>query len=171
MRSRAFEAARSGAFLCVTMLAAGPAAAQLTIRVTSVPTASPTGATIYIAGNFNEWNPAAPEYALSRGADGVWSITFPDSVRGPIEFKFTRGSWPTVETTASGREVANRRFTVPAIGASTLDVSIAGWALAARLDRDRQFLHDRLAGTRLVALPKGTAKAVAVPPAPAADAS
>lgn len=52
-----------------------------------------------------------------------------------------------------------------------LAVGVAGWALTARFDRDRQFLHDRLAGTRLVALPKRTAKASAVPPAPAAEAS
>jgi len=32
-------------------------------------------------------------------------------------------------------------------------VGVAGWALTAFLDRDRQFLHDRLAGTRLVSLP------------------
>jgi len=31
---------------------------------------------------------------------------------------------------------------------------IALWALTAFLDKDRQFLHDRLAGTRLVQLPK-----------------
>jgi uncharacterized RDD family membrane protein YckC len=31
---------------------------------------------------------------------------------------------------------------------------MVAWALTAFLDRDRQFLHDRLAGTRLVQLPK-----------------
>jgi uncharacterized RDD family membrane protein YckC len=28
------------------------------------------------------------------------------------------------------------------------------WSLTALFDKDRQFLHDRLAGTRLVQLPK-----------------
>jgi uncharacterized RDD family membrane protein YckC len=32
-------------------------------------------------------------------------------------------------------------------------VGVAVWALTAFLDRDRQFLHDRLLGTRLVSLP------------------
>jgi uncharacterized RDD family membrane protein YckC len=36
----------------------------------------------------------------------------------------------------------------------TMGVGILGWALTAFLDRDRQFLHDRLLGTRLVSLPK-----------------
>jgi uncharacterized RDD family membrane protein YckC len=39
------------------------------------------------------------------------------------------------------------------IGAA-IAVGVIGWGLTAFLDRDRQFLHDRLAGTRIVALPK-----------------
>jgi uncharacterized RDD family membrane protein YckC len=33
-------------------------------------------------------------------------------------------------------------------------VGIVAWALTAFLDKDRQFLHDKLAGTRLISLPK-----------------
>ena len=33
-------------------------------------------------------------------------------------------------------------------------IGMAVWALASRLDPDRQFLHDRLSGTRLTAVPK-----------------
>ena len=50
----------------------------------------------------------------------------------------------------------------PALGA--ILVGIAAWSLTAFFDKDRQFLHDKLAGTRLVQLPplekkKKTAKA------------
>jgi uncharacterized RDD family membrane protein YckC len=38
--------------------------------------------------------------------------------------------------------------------AAVLAAGIAAWALTAFLDKDRQFLHDRLAGTRLVQMPK-----------------
>jgi uncharacterized RDD family membrane protein YckC len=38
--------------------------------------------------------------------------------------------------------------------AAILAVGVVAWGLTAFLDRDRQFLHDRLAGTRVVALPK-----------------
>ena len=48
--------------------------------------------------------------------------------------------------------------------AAVYTLGIAAWALTAFLDKDRQFLHDRLAGTRLVQLPKAGAK-------PAADAA
>ena len=33
-------------------------------------------------------------------------------------------------------------------------LGIVAWALTAFLDKDRQFLHDRVAGTRLISLPK-----------------
>jgi uncharacterized RDD family membrane protein YckC len=45
---------------------------------------------------------------------------------------------------------------------------VAAWSLTAFLDKDRQFLHDRLAGTRLVQLPK---KASSKPAADAAQAA
>ena len=35
-----------------------------------------------------------------------------------------------------------------------LAIGIVAWSLTAFLDKDRQFLHDKLAGTRLIALPK-----------------
>ena len=38
--------------------------------------------------------------------------------------------------------------------AITLGIGLVAWALTAFLDKDRQFLHDRIAGTRLIALPK-----------------
>jgi uncharacterized RDD family membrane protein YckC len=38
--------------------------------------------------------------------------------------------------------------------AAALGINIIAWGLTAFLDKDRQFLHDRLAGTRLISLPK-----------------
>ncbi|MDQ2819277.1 MAG: RDD family protein [Pseudomonadota bacterium] len=38
--------------------------------------------------------------------------------------------------------------------ALTMAIGIVVWALTAFLDKDRQFLHDKLAGTRLISLPK-----------------
>lgn len=44
-------------------------------------------------------------------------------------------------------------------------VGMAVWALLALLDKDRQFLHDRVAGTRLVQLPKPAKNTAAQPSA------
>src|SRR5688500_5400774 len=98
-------------------LMATPAAAQLTVRLDSVP-AIPADAPIYVAGSFNAWNPGDDAYRLRQEAGG-YAITLPETVRGPIEFKFTRGSWQTVETDAAGAQVGNRSFTVPDAGAAT----------------------------------------------------
>ena len=38
--------------------------------------------------------------------------------------------------------------------AGAVAIGIVAWALTAFLDKDRQFLHDKLAGTRLISLPK-----------------
>lgn len=38
--------------------------------------------------------------------------------------------------------------------AGVIAAGVLGWAMTALFDKDRQFLHDRLAGTRLVTVPK-----------------
>jgi len=103
------------------------AGAGLTIRLTSVPAGTPADATIYVAGTFNNWNPAAPEYRLTPRQHGEYAITLPDSVRGPVEFKFTLGSWDATELDSAGGGVANRTFSVPAKGAATYTGTVAAW--------------------------------------------
>src|SRR5690349_18355195 len=107
-------------------LCAAPASAQLTIRAT-LPPDTPADAAVHVAGPFNGWNPGAAAWRLARQPDGTWAITLPDSVRGPVELKLTRGSWATVETTAGGADVPNRTAVVPPSGAATLDVAVGGW--------------------------------------------
>jgi predicted alpha/beta superfamily hydrolase len=107
-----------------------PGAAQLTVRV-AVPAA--TADSVYIAGNFNGWNPGNPAYRLTAEGPGRYAITLPADVRGPIEFKFTRGSWEKVEVDSAGGGVENRRFTVPAGGAATWTGRIGGWQDPAKI--------------------------------------
>ncbi|SDX41671.1 alpha/beta hydrolase-fold protein [Hymenobacter psychrophilus] len=100
--------------------------AQTTIRVAAVPTATPTTDQLYLAGSLNNWAPGSPAHALARQPDGSYELTLPASVTGPVEFKFTRGSWATVETDAKGQDVANRRQTLTGAPA-TLKLTVAGW--------------------------------------------
>ena len=99
--------------------------AQLTITVTSVPIATPLNSDIYISGNFNSWNPGLPGYILTDHHDGTYSITI-SPTPGTLEFKFTRGSWETVEGTAAGGYSPNRTYTYNG-GVQNTEVSIAGW--------------------------------------------
>ena len=106
--------------------AGGPLAlAQTVLRVAPGP-ATPAGQKIYVAGSFNEWNPAAPGYALAPQPDGSYQLTLPATVRGPQEFKFTRGSWATGEADASFRPAPNRRADFGGAPA-TLTLQIAAW--------------------------------------------
>lgn len=99
------------------------AGSQVTIIVTSIPANTPDGSSIYIAGNMNNWNAGHPEYLLTPNAQGHPSITLQGS--GTLSFKFTRGSWPTVEGNANGGFLPNRSFTFGT--ADTLLVSILSW--------------------------------------------
>ena len=98
---------------------------QLTVTVTSVPGGTPTEDTLYIAGNFNGWNPGLETYALTHEGSGSYSITFTPSP-GTLEYKFTRGSWATVEGNASGGYIPNRTYTYNG-GVQNTTVTIAGW--------------------------------------------
>ncbi|WP_147320798.1 alpha/beta hydrolase-fold protein [Hymenobacter lapidiphilus] len=110
----------------VMLLPAFYASAQTTVRITTVPAATPADASLFLAGSFNNWTPASPAHALVRQPDGSYELTLPASVTGPVEFKFTRGSWATVETDAAGQDVANRRQTLSGAPA-TLSLTVSGW--------------------------------------------
>jgi len=99
--------------------------AQLTIVLGSIPANTPPGSDIYIAGNFNNWNPGSAAHKLILNQQGQYSITLNIAPQS-IQFKFTRGSWPTVEGNASGGFIPNRSYNYTG-GAQTLALSIAGW--------------------------------------------
>ena len=73
---------------------------QLTIQVNSIPANTPAEDDIYIAGNFNGWNSGSNDYILTEN-NGIYTITINPSP-GLVEFKFTRGSWESVEGNENG---------------------------------------------------------------------
>lgn len=98
-------------------------AAQVTIIVTSIPQNTPAGDNIFIAGNFNGWNPGDPAYMLVENSLEQPQIILEGT--GGIEFKFTRGSWETVEGNENGQYLPNRTFTFGT--ADTLELQILSW--------------------------------------------
>ena len=99
--------------------------ADLTL-VVQVPASTPAGDTVYIAGDFQGWNPGSPAHALTDNADGTHQITLSLPDNQPIEFKFTRGDWSRVEKGPGGEEIPNRAHT-PA-GTQTLNLTVENWA-------------------------------------------
>ncbi len=99
--------------------------AQLTINVTLIPDNTPVGDALYIAGNFNSWDPSNSDHILINNGDGTYTITFTPAI-GTLEYKFTRGSWNSVEGDAQGQEIANRTFSYTG-SQQAADVSILSW--------------------------------------------
>jgi metallo-beta-lactamase class B len=97
--------------------------AQVTITVNNLPANTPISDDIYIAGDFNNWNPGDATYKLVKTGSS-YAITLP-SRNGEAQYKFTRGSWPKVESTIGGTNIANRTFTYSAN--LSIENNIAGW--------------------------------------------
>lgn len=97
---------------------------KLTIRLGELPL-SHHNDSIFIAGNFNGWNPGNFDYRLQE-KDHERVIELKGLNAGIHEFKFTRGSWGKVETNASGTDIANH--TINLSGDTIISYSITGWA-------------------------------------------
>src|SRR6478609_9545335 len=108
-------------FICCSYYAT----AQYTVRVIVKDIAAKAKDEIYIAGNFNDWNPADNDSKLKPFAGGRRIIIFNDVDTGHYEFKFTRGSWDKVETSSKGEDITNRSVDIK--GDTSLELSIAGW--------------------------------------------
>ncbi|RYE01681.1 MAG: hypothetical protein EOP50_01595 [Sphingobacteriales bacterium] len=96
---------------------------KLLLVIDSVPVQTPYDS-IYVAGNINGWNPGSEQFRSIPGPDGPLT----NLLKGPagtLSFKFTRGSWGSVETGADGSDIGNRDIVVH--GDTTVHVSIRGW--------------------------------------------
>ena len=103
------------------------AQSQVTFTLASIPDYTPESDQIYIAGSMNGWNPGDAQYALQKNDSDIWEITINGYSDGEtIEFKFTRGSWETVEKGTEGEEISNRSFTFG--NGETVEITIHNWA-------------------------------------------
>ena len=110
-------------YFFILFLAAYTANAQVTLKVTSIPANTPPGSTVYVAGSFNGWNPASTP--LVSDGNGNLIYTVPEGT-GSAEYKFTRGSWPTVEGNATGSYLPNRNFSFTG-SPQTLNLTVQSW--------------------------------------------
>lgn len=90
---------------------------------------------IHIGTNHGNWHPGNPEFRMTPRSDGKWQIILEKPAQpGRMQFKFTRGSWETVEMDAKGEQIENR--VLPAIDAATyadgsrpiFEFSVPRWA-------------------------------------------
>lgn len=108
-------------FLCFSYLAE----AQFTVRFVITSVASKQQDDIYVAGNFNGWNPKDEKFKAKVFGGSRKSIVINDLAAGTYAFKFTRGGFEKVETTNDGRDISDRIIEVNAD--MSLEIKIAGW--------------------------------------------
>lgn len=89
------------------------------LKITKLPANHPQSDKIYVAGNFNNWNPADANYLIDSN-----QIKF--VATGTIEFKFTRGSWQKVEKGKYCEEIKNRSIAVTRD--TVVEIKIENWA-------------------------------------------
>lgn len=99
--------------------------AQLSIIIDEIPDNTPDDGEIFIAGSFQEWNPGSTDYQLNLNSEGFYEISI-NAEAGLLEFKFTRGSWETVEGNESGGFLPNRTYQYNG-GTETIHLEILSW--------------------------------------------
>lgn len=102
----------------------GTSFGQVTLIVDSIPANTPPGDTLFVAGNFTGWNPGRLDFQLTEDTNGHFVITFTPSSYN-LAYKFTRGSWATVEGNAAGGFRPDR--TASAQPGDTLYHQILSW--------------------------------------------
>lgn len=109
----------------IACLFAVTAQAQFSVRLVVTTVATRSNEDIYVAGNFNNWNPKDENYKLKPFGGSRRGIVIRDMAAGNYAFKFTRGSFDKVECMADGRDISDRLLEVNADVSQEL--TIAGW--------------------------------------------
>jgi glucoamylase len=111
----------------------GSAAAVITV---TAPSSTPSGATVYISGSYsalgtgmasgNDWNAAL--YPMTKVDATHWTITVTSTPGVTLQYKYTLGTWTSVEEAGSCGFVNNRSFAFEGAGTSyPADDSVAAW--------------------------------------------
>lgn len=106
----------------------------IVIEITRLPSATATEK-IYLAGNFNNWNPKDENYRLQLHSQERYAILLKNIPADTYEFKFTQGSWEKVETSSDGKNIANR--TIKIVSDTVLMLTIEGWSEG----KPREIMH------------------------------
>lgn len=110
-------------FCCLFIILKGNA--QLTIKLNSIPASTPENESIFLAGNFNTWNPMSASHKFVKDENNVLTLTFNTNLKD-LEFKFTRGAWNKVEGSDKGSFIPNRTYKYDG-KATSIALDIAGW--------------------------------------------
>jgi len=98
--------------------------AQVTFLIDKIPEITSKDVSIFISGDFEGWTGGQEKYLLLNNKNS-YAITLPKQT-GIINFKFTQGSWNTVETDIDGNNINNRTYTFND-NKDTVKIKIKNW--------------------------------------------
>lgn len=98
----------------------------LQVQIGQLPRNTPPDASIYAVGSFNGWVPGDPDYLMKKQKDGTFEIAIP-LMADTTFYKFTRGTWETIEGRRNGRARVNREYIRKAGAAEKVNVRIESW--------------------------------------------
>jgi len=111
-------------FLGLSIMIALASCNQVTLVIENLPENTPPDSQIHIAGNFNYWDPADPNFVMTQHENGYYYFSLPPGI-GEYEFLTTRGDWTTVEGDICGNEVEKHRIKL--INRDTIRIEIESW--------------------------------------------
>lgn len=114
--------------------ATGGRQGQVTFNLT-VPANTPASATVSVAGTLSQLDSTLPDWTpgavvLTKVDATHWTLTINTEEGKGVDYKYTLGSWDTVEKNATCGEVANRHVTVTFGASSTTQAvndTVANW--------------------------------------------
>jgi len=80
---------------------------KVTFKTGGLPPSKIPVKNIFLAGDFNNWNPADTNWMLTANGVGAYTIT-KDIPAGKYSFKLTNGGWEKVECATNGQDIDNR---------------------------------------------------------------
>ncbi len=98
---------------------------QYSVRLVVTGVATKKLEDVYVAGNFNNWDPGQTAYKLNVFGAVRKAVVLNNVPAGRYEFKFTRGKWDWVETDAKGNDIDNRVIEIT--GDTSINCTIEGW--------------------------------------------
>ncbi|CAF0771396.1 unnamed protein product [Brachionus calyciflorus] len=87
---------------------------------------TPLNDDIFLSGSFNNWSPNHPLYKFKRLSSNLFKLNI-DLPLGTYQYKFTRGSWSTGETSIDGSFFQNRNLQITSTTKQTHLIKISNW--------------------------------------------
>lgn len=98
----------------------------LQFNLYAVPVYTPASDGLFLAGSFNQWNPADENYKFELQQDGTYRLEF-ETRLDFFECKITRGNWDSVETNPKGEYRPNRVFYLSQASEQKFQIGVHAW--------------------------------------------